>query len=100
MPKELPAGMAILASFQRLAQIYIIAENETERGRLYWVGRREWSEMLIPVYIVGFILGGLVLFAIAQRVNNRSAKISLKIIGSLAGPVFFLAMILFSGWER
>jgi hypothetical protein len=32
----LPAGMAILASFHRVAQLYIIAENETERGRLYW----------------------------------------------------------------
>jgi len=56
--------------------------------------------MLIPVYIIGFILGGLVLFAVAQRVNNRRAKISLKLMGVLAGPVFFGAMILFSGWER
>jgi hypothetical protein len=56
--------------------------------------------MLIPVYIVGFILGGLVLFAVAQRVSNRKVKISLKLIGVLAGPVFFLAMIIFSGWER
>jgi hypothetical protein len=56
--------------------------------------------MLIPVYLVGFILGGLVFFAIAQRVTNRRAKISLKLIGVLAGPVFFAAMILFSGWER
>jgi hypothetical protein len=56
--------------------------------------------MLIPVYIIGFILGGFVLFAVAQRVSDRRAKISLKLIGVLAGPVFFLAMILFSGWER
>ena len=56
--------------------------------------------MLIPVYIVGFILGGLVLFAIAQRISNRTAKISLQLIGGLAGPVFFGAMIFFTGWER
>ena len=55
--------------------------------------------MLIPVYIIGFILGGMVLFAIAQRINNRTAKITLKLIGVLAGPVFFGAMILFSSWE-
>jgi len=56
--------------------------------------------MLIPVYIVGFILGGLVLFAIAQRVPNRIVKIWLRAIGIFAGPVFFLAMAIFSSWER
>jgi hypothetical protein len=56
--------------------------------------------MLIPVYIVGFIFGGLVLFAIAQRIPNRIAKIGLRAIGILAGPVFFLAMAIFSSWER
>jgi hypothetical protein len=56
--------------------------------------------MLIPVYIVGFIVGGLVLFAIAQRIPNRIAKIWLRTIGVLAGPVFFLAMAIFSSWER
>src|SRR6266481_7213481 len=33
VPKELPAGMAILASFPRVAQLYIIAENERRRRR-------------------------------------------------------------------
>lgn len=56
--------------------------------------------MLVPVYIVGFILGGLVLFAIAQRVPNRIAKTWLRAIGILAGPLFFLAMAIFSSWER
>lgn len=56
--------------------------------------------MLIPVYIVGFILGGLVLFAIAQRVPNRIAKKWLRAIGVLAGPVFFLVVAIFSSWER
>lgn len=56
--------------------------------------------MLIPVYIVGFILGGLVLFAIAQRVPNRIAKIWLRAIGIVAGPLFFLAVAIFSSWER
>src|SRR5256885_8005330 len=56
--------------------------------------------MLIPVYIVGFILGGLVLFAIAQRIPNRIAKTCLRATGILAGPVFFLVMAIFSSWER
>ncbi len=56
--------------------------------------------MLIPVYILGFIFGGMVLFAIAQRVRNRTAKISLRLIGVLAGPFFFLVMAIFAGWER
>jgi len=56
--------------------------------------------MLIPVYIVGFILGGLILFAIARRVPNRRAKIGLRAIGVLAGPLFFLVVTLFSGWRR
>ena len=56
--------------------------------------------MLIPVYIVGFILGGLVLFAIAQRIPNRTAKIWLRALGILAGPLFFLAVAIFSSWER
>lgn len=56
--------------------------------------------MLIPVYIVGFILGGLVCFAIAQRVPNRPVKICLRTIGVVAGPVFFLVVAIFSGWER
>jgi hypothetical protein len=55
---------------------------------------------LIPVYIVGFILGGLVLFAIAKRVPNRTAKSWLRTIGVLAGPVFFLVVAIFSGWKR
>ena len=56
--------------------------------------------MLIPVYIVGFILGGLFLFAIAQRTPNRTARKWLRAIGILSGPIFFLAVAIFSGWER
>ena len=56
--------------------------------------------MLIPVYIVGFILAGLVLFAIAQRIPNRTAKTWLRAIAILTGPVFFLAVAIFSSWER
>ena len=56
--------------------------------------------MLIPVYIVGFILGGLILFAIAQRIPNRIAKIWLRAIGILAGPLFFIAVAIFSSWDR
>ena len=56
--------------------------------------------MLIPVYVLGFIFGGLVLFAIAYRVRNRRVKIALRTIGVIAGPVFFLVVAIFSGWER
>jgi hypothetical protein len=56
--------------------------------------------MLIPVYIIGFIFSGLVLFAVAQRIPNRNAKIWLKTIGVLAGPIFFLSVAVFSGWVR
>jgi hypothetical protein len=53
-----------------------------------------------PVYIVGFILGGLLCFAIAQRVSNRPVKICLQTIGVVAGPVFFLVVAIFSSQER
>lgn len=56
--------------------------------------------MLIPVYVLGFIFGGMVLFALAQRVHNRKAKIALQTIGVLAGPIFFLSVAVFSGWVR
>ena len=56
--------------------------------------------MLIPVYIIGFIFGGLVLFAVAQRIPNRNAKIWLQTIGVFAGPVFFVSVAIFSGWVR
>jgi hypothetical protein len=56
--------------------------------------------MLIPVYILGFVFGGLILFAIAQRIPNAKVKIWLKMIGILAGPVFFLFVAIFSGWKR
>jgi hypothetical protein len=58
------------------------------------------GEMLISVYIIGFVFGGLVLFAVAQRIPNRKAKIWLKTIGVLAGPIFFLSVVVFSGWVR
>jgi len=56
--------------------------------------------LLIPFYVVGFILGGLLCFAIAQRVSNRPVKISFQIIGVVAGPVFFLVVAIFSSQER
>jgi len=56
--------------------------------------------MLIPFYIAGFIFGGLLLFAIANRIPNRSAKISLRAIAILAGPLFFLIFSIFSGLKR
>ena len=56
--------------------------------------------MLIPVYIIGFIFGGLVLFAVAQRIPNRNAKIWLRTIGVVAGPIFFVSVAVFSGWVR
>ncbi len=56
--------------------------------------------MLIPVYIVAFILGGLLCFAIAQRVSNRPIKICLRTIGVVAGPIFFLVVAIFSSQER
>jgi hypothetical protein len=56
--------------------------------------------MLIPVYVLGFIFGGVVLFALARRVHNRKAKIALRTIGVLAGPIFFLTVAAFSGWVR
>ncbi len=60
----------------------------------------EEGDVLVPVYIVGFILGGLLCFAIAQRVPNRPVKISLRTIGVVAGPVFFLVVAIFSSQER
>jgi hypothetical protein len=56
--------------------------------------------VLIPVYIVAFILGGLLCFAIAQRVSNRPIKICLRTIGVVAGPIFFLVVAIFSSQER
>lgn len=56
--------------------------------------------MLIPIYIIGFVLGGLVLFAVARRIPNRNAKIWLQTIGVLAGPVFFLSAAIFTGLVR
>lgn len=56
--------------------------------------------MLIPVYIIGFVLGALVLFAVAERIPNRNAKIWLRTIGILAGPVFFLSAAIFTGRVR
>ena len=56
--------------------------------------------MLIPVYIVGFILGGLLCFAIAQRVPYRPLKICLRTVGVVAGPIFFLVVAIFSSQER
>jgi hypothetical protein len=56
--------------------------------------------MLIPVYIVGFIFGGLFLFAISQRIAHRGTQIVLRVIAVFAGPVFFLVVFSFSGWER
>ncbi len=56
--------------------------------------------MLIPFYVVGFILGGLLCFAIAQRVPNRAVKLSFQIIGVIAGPIFFLVVAIFSSQER
>jgi hypothetical protein len=55
--------------------------------------------MLIPVYIVGFIFGGIFLFAIARRVPHRRTQIVLRVIAVIAGPVFFLVAFSFSGWE-
>jgi hypothetical protein len=56
--------------------------------------------VLIPVYIVGFILGGLLCFAIARRVSNRPIKIAFQIIGVVAGPIFFLVVAIFTSQER
>jgi hypothetical protein len=55
--------------------------------------------MLIPIYVIGFIFGGLILFAIARQIRNRKAKTSLRAIGVLAGPVFFTVVAIFSGVE-
>jgi len=55
--------------------------------------------MLIPVYIVGFILGGLLLFAISRRISHRGTKTVLRAIAVFAGPLFFLVVFSFSGWE-
>ena len=60
----------------------------------------EEGDVLIPVYIVGFILGGLLCFAIAQRVSNPQLRICLRTIGVLAGPIFFLIVAIFSSQER
>ena len=60
----------------------------------------EIGAVLYPIYIIGFIFGALVLFAIAERIPNRSAKIWIRAIGGLAGPVFFLSVAIFSGWVR
>lgn len=62
--------------------------------------RGEKGDVLIPVYIIGFVLGGLLLFAVAERIPNRNGKIWLRTIGVLAGPVFFLSVAIFSGWVR
>lgn len=60
----------------------------------------EKCDVLIPVYIIGFVFGGLLLFAVAERIPNRNAKIWLRTIGTIAGPVFFLSVAIFSGWVR
>jgi hypothetical protein len=60
----------------------------------------EEDDVLIPVYIVGFIFGGLLCFAIAQRVPDRPVKVCLRTIGVVAGPVFFLVVAIFSSQER
>ena len=52
------------------------------------------------VFIGPFILAGLILFAIAERISNRKAKVCLRVIAIMAGPVFFLTVAIFSGWER
>jgi radical SAM superfamily enzyme YgiQ (UPF0313 family) len=49
--------MAILPSFPRVAQLYIIAENETRRGRLYWW---QMKIVLISTYELGRQPFGLV----------------------------------------
>ena len=49
---------------------------------------------------MGFILGGLVCFAIAQRVSNRRIKIGIQTLGVAAGPIFFMVVVIFSSQER
>ena len=60
----------------------------------------EEGDVLVPVYVVGFILGGLLCFAIARRVSNRPIKIAFQIIGVVAGPIFFLVVAIFTSQER
>jgi hypothetical protein len=67
---------------------------------VWGTGEPEEGDLLIPVYIVGFILGGLLCFAIAQRVSNRPVKIAFQIVGVAAGPLFFLVVATFSSQER
>jgi hypothetical protein len=64
------------------------------------VGEADEGDMLIPVYIVGFILVGLLCFAFAQRVPYRPVRICLRTVAIIAGPVFFLSVAIFSGWVR
>jgi hypothetical protein len=49
---------------------------------------------------VGFILGGLACFAIAQHVSNRRVKIGIQTLGFAAGPIFFIVVVIFSRQER
>ncbi len=60
----------------------------------------EGGNLLIPVYIVGFIIGGLVCFAIAQHVSNRRVRIAIQMLGVAAGPVFFIVVAIFSSQQR
>ena len=60
----------------------------------------EQGDMLIPVYIVGFIFGGIFLFAVAQRVPHKGTRKGLRAVAIFSGPLFFIVVFSFSGWER
>jgi hypothetical protein len=60
----------------------------------------EQGDMLIPVYIVGFIFGGIFLLAVAQRVPHKGTRKSLRAVATFSGPLFFIVVFSFSGWER
>ena len=60
----------------------------------------EQGGMLIPVYIVGFIFGGIFLFAVAQRVPHKGTRKGLRAVAIFSGPLFFFVVFSFSGWER
>jgi hypothetical protein len=60
----------------------------------------EQGDMLIPVYIIGFILGGIFLLAVAQRVPHPGTRMALRAVAIFSGPLFFIVVFSFSGWER
>lgn len=77
-------------------RIGVTAGNQVRRS----VRMAEQGDMLIPVYVIGFILGGIFLLAVAQRVPHPGTRMVLRAVAIFSGPLFFIVVFSFSGWER